>query len=156
MNHRTLLVMLLMGSLAPACNSPSADSDGMPRDRSPHPSQSQFRLSLIDGVPLQTREQSRRSCNLRPFHGWYILGAGSWSSGDSIFPYCESGAIDSFPYFRSGSGTYRLSGDTIEFFVTDTSVGVRGLVNSGLLHPDTLRIWGSDLDGGDYVFVRNR
>lgn len=47
-----------------------------------------------------------------------------------------------------------MRGDTIEFFVADTTIGVKGLVNRGLVRTDTLIVWGSDLDGGDYVFVQ--
>ena len=56
---------------------------------------------------------------------------------------------------RHDSGFYRVRGDTLELHVTDKSIGVRGLVGLGFLRGDTLVFFGSDVEPGDWIFVRD-
>jgi len=153
-HHRALFLLLLVGGFGGACTSAAEDSAATARDTGSQSPRDEFHLSRIGSSELLSREQSLRTCNLRPFHGWYALNSGRWESGDSVFVNCDGSPIDSTPVFQTESGTYRLHGDTIDFFVPDTNVGVRGLVNRGLLRQNTLLIWGSDMDGGDYTFIR--
>jgi hypothetical protein len=55
------------------------------------------------------------------------------------------------------SGTFTMKGDTIQMRVSDVRIGVKGLVNLGLLRGDTLLIWGdSEEGGGNYLYLKAR
>lgn len=116
--------------------------------------QGRYQLKHIGDKQLRTRGESLRTCDLRPFHAWYVIGSGRWVSGDSTFVGCGSSPVDTLPRFQSDSGTYRSRGDTIEFFVSDSTIGVRGLVNRGITRGDSLLVGGGDMDGGDLLFLR--
>ncbi len=52
------------------------------------------------------------------------------------------------------SGYSDRPADSIDFFVYDTTIGDHGHVGKGFLRLDTLLLWGSDEDGGDYRYVK--
>lgn len=110
-----------------------------------------FILVSIGGAQLRTRAAASRECDETPFYGRYELSSGTWSNVDSVFASCAAGAEATS---MSSSGRFVMRADTIDLFVPDTNVGVRGLVQRGLLRGDTLTLWNSDLDGGDYKYVR--
>jgi len=156
LNRAGVLRVVFAGFLL-ACSSHLEDSAGTAEKGTLQGVRERYQLLRIGGTsPLMHRQQALSSCDLRPFHAWYAIESGQWASGDSVFVNCGDSPIDTSPNFRLTSGTYKLQGDTIDFFVRDSTIGVRGLVNRGLLRHDTLLIWGSDMDGGDYIFVRIR
>lgn len=150
MINRPSDIQLVFAAAVLACSSKPESSGVVVEDRV----SGTYQLSRIGGAAVQSRAQALRSCNLQPYYSSYRLSAGQWGSGDSVFVQCGSSPVDTVPMFRADSGTYEMRGDTIEFFVADTTIGVKGLVNRGLVRTDTLIVWGSDLDGGDYVFVQ--
>lgn len=47
-----------------------------------------------------------------------------------------------------------MNADTVELFVRDTLIGVRGWVGDGVLRGDTLFFVAGEFDPGDYLYVR--
>jgi hypothetical protein len=134
-----------------------------PSDREEHPAEqasmsvsapASYVLVSIDRQPLQSREQASATCSQLPFSSWYVLDGQEWKSTDSVFTRCgERGRAPAAVAVTTG-GSFTMRGDTVDFFVSDTTIGERGLVGRGLLHGDTLVSWGGDLDGGDYLYVK--
>ena len=54
------------------------------------------------------------------------------------------------------TGVFVLRGDTIQFEAVAPNAYEPRILLLGLLRGDTLTTWGSDLDGGDYVFVAEK
>ena len=54
------------------------------------------------------------------------------------------------------TGVFVLRGDTIQFEAVAPKAYEPRILLLGLLRGDTLTAWGSDLDGGDYVFVAEK
>jgi hypothetical protein len=114
----------------------------------------QFVLASVGGQAVPSRARAKASCSETPFASWYLLESTSWKSADSVFVGCGERGRESSAIAVNGAGTFVLRGDTINFVVPDSTVGQRGLVGRGLLRGDTLTIWASDLDGGDYLYLR--
>jgi hypothetical protein len=68
---------------------------------------------------------------------------------------CRQGLGGPYVTAVRDSGTFTLRVDTVAFFVADTMIGVHGNVENGLLRNDSLTLWGSDLDGGDYLYLKS-
>jgi len=133
---------VVLASLCLACARPSAESP---------PVSGRYVLRSIGGTPLAPGD-SASACRDRPRGGSYVLAGTRWTSVDTIGP-CP--AADRFgAIVRTDSGTFQLRGDTIALSVGDRRIGEGGVVGLGLLRRDTLVFWGSDFDGGDYVYVR--
>ena len=148
LSHRSLVILLTFVS----CDNPDKQTPDVAAGGSPR----HYQLVRIGGAALSSPAQALRACDLRPYYGWYELEASRWQSGDSAFVGCGNQPRDTNARFTTATGSFRLRADTIEFLADDTTVGDKGVVNRGRLRADTLTIWGSDLDGGDYVFVRSR
>ncbi|MBK7908184.1 MAG: hypothetical protein IPJ78_16695 [Gemmatimonadetes bacterium] len=114
-----------------------------------------FRLVRVGGRDLESRAANSRSCSLRPFWGRFTLDSASWSSVDSLFINCVSSDRSAELRGREGSGHYvRKGGDTLDFYVSDTTEGVHGYVFSGILHRGSLRLLAADEEPGDYLYRR--
>jgi hypothetical protein len=59
-----------------------------------------------------------------------------------------------WPVLRAATGYYRVRADTVQFYVPDRRIGLRGWVNHDLLVGDTLIVRGGDFDPGDTVYVK--
>lgn len=112
-----------------------------------------FELALVDTGPLLDRSQAEARCDDLPFFSRYELNGSDWTSLDSALGPCEAGAQREVLTVAS-TETFRLRGDSIDFFVGDSRIGENGLVLRGLLRLDTLLIWTTDLDGGEYRYIR--
>jgi len=112
-----------------------------------------YELALVDAGPLRDWSQAEARCDDLPFFSRYVLNGSVWTSLDSAFAPCEAGAQREVLTVGS-TGTFRLRGDSIDFFVGDSRIGESGLVLRGLLRLDTLHIWTTDLDGGEYRYIR--
>jgi hypothetical protein len=149
------LGLALAIALALGCG--DAGSSRSALDNAPPPEDSarqSYRLVSVGGEALPTRAQAAtEGCSERPYYSEYVLTTGQWRVTDSAFVNCERADMAA-PLVRRDSGTYRLVADTISLFVADTMIGAKGLVLMGLFRDDSLVLWGSDLDGGNYLYVR--
>jgi len=113
-------------------------------------------LASIGGRPLpyvpDSSADGRCVGGLRASH--YALAARQWTSVDTLFERCAVRAEPDSTWTRKDSGTFALRGDTIQFENPTAGPGEARVVLLGLLRGDTLTAWGSDLDGGEYVYVR--
>ena len=97
-----------------------------------------------------------------PTSAAFAFRSGRWVSSDTyaFSPKCRSEMTDEarkeLEGVRTDSGHYRLFGDTVRLFVSDTTIGERGLVNVGFRRGDTLLFLGSDMEPGDWFYVRRR
>ena len=116
-----------------------------------------FALERVGDQPLESREQNRHSCSLRPFWGRIILSSDDWAMTDSLFINCPVAGGPGEMHAREGMGRYeRARGDTLMFFVADTTLGLNGYVFSGVLRRDELRVIAAAEEEGDYVYRRVR
>ncbi len=113
-----------------------------------------FVLVKVGDRPLQSRDEARSACSQIPFSSLYVLGDGQWRSMDTVFTGCGKPEHGPEPSAVTGTGRFVMRGDTIDFFVPDSAIGQRGLVGRGILRGDSLLLWESDLDGGDYLYLR--
>jgi hypothetical protein len=145
---------LLLASFA--CSSPqpdrTPDSVASVGRTAAEPVARRFLLARIGREPVDRKAAATR-CEQRPFYSRYELGDLSWTAVDSMFWPCGAPS-DRKVVAQPSGGRLVLRGDTLDFFVTDTTIGVKGLVGSGILRTDTLILWNSDLDGGNYTYVR--
>jgi hypothetical protein len=115
------------------------------------PASARYVLRSIGGQPLRAGD-SGSACQDQPRGGAYVLTGARWAHVDTVGPCLAADRFDAV--VRRDSGTFQLRGDTIALSVADRQIGEEGLVGLGLLRGDTLVLWGSDVDGGDYVYVR--
>lgn len=114
-----------------------------------------FELRQVGSDALESRSKNRLSCSLRPFWGRMVLAEGRWSTADSLFINCPSSGGPGELHAREGSGRFEhAGGDTIEFFVADSTLGFKGYVFSAVLRGDVLRLIAAAEDGGDFVYRR--
>ena len=147
---RSLAVVACVGALG--CS--SSDRDQGTARHGPATGSAYYVLITVGGRPLETREQAQASCREIPFVSWYVLEADRWRTTDSVFTDCDKPLHDRRAVARTGEGTLSTLRDTITFSVSDTTIGVRGVVGRGMVQGDTLTVWESDLDGGDHVYVK--
>jgi len=115
-----------------------------------------YELVSTGGRPLPTRAEAKATCNETPFTASHTLQGNRWIFDDSVFSCIEPNP-DGSPVGDLDSGTFTMKGDTIQMRVSDVRVGVKGLVNLGLLRGDTLLIWGDSEEGvGDYLYLKPR
>jgi hypothetical protein len=107
-------------------------------------------VSIGDRPPRQAAADD--PCN-RPFDGRFTISGEKWRSVHSVPARCVGPGADG-DTLRENTGIIQFRGDTLDLFVADQRIGEQGLVQRGILRGDTLILWGSDLDGGDYVYVR--
>ncbi len=91
-----------------------------------------YELVSTGGRPVPTRAEAKATCNETPFTASYTLQANRWSIDDSAFSCIELNP-DGSPVVDLDSGTFTMKGDTIQMSVSDVRIGVKGLVNLGLL-----------------------
>jgi hypothetical protein len=92
-----------------------------------------------------------------PFFSVYTFTATRWNSVDTLLStgechVCETDSVIA----RRDSGYYRVRHDTLNLWVDDTVIGVKGWVDHALIRGDTLRFPAGEFDPGDYVYVRRR
>jgi hypothetical protein len=135
-------VWLLLIPLA-ACSKDVTTTSGGPNG--------EYDLVAIDSVPL-TKWRGPSECFDVPAMSVQRFGGNRWTSRDSARPgsQCPADVV------RTHSGHFSLTGDTIDLFVDDTLIGVKGLIDRGLVRGDTITYWGADLDAGNFVYVRVR
>lgn len=114
-----------------------------------------FELVRIGQASVSNRADVEARCDDRPFYGRYDLRDSTWTSVDSSLSPCPAGTAR-FARAVTASGYFRLRGDTIDLYVTDTRIGQQGLVQRGSIRGDSLVLWNSDLDGGNYAYSRRR
>jgi hypothetical protein len=114
----------------------------------------EYVLAAIGPNPLSDALQPKE-CFQIPRWSLYRLTRSRWVAIDSgrTAPVCVPPAAF---VVRSDSGYFRMAGDTVLFYVADSTIGERGLVLAGLARNDTLLLWGADLDPGDFVYLRRR
>ncbi len=112
-----------------------------------------FELVRIGADEVRGRESSERRCDERPFYSRYEFTDSTWVSIDSLLAPC-AGSVARAVQVISLAGHFQTRGDTVDFYVADARIGERGLVLRGVLNGDTLLLWASDLDGGDYAYAR--
>ena len=114
-----------------------------------------YQLTSVGGQPLPhvAYTSADRPCSGGLRAGRYELAARRWIAVDTLFERCTDSASDS-SWVRTDSGTFSLRGDTIQFENPAAGPGEAQIVLLGLLRGDTLTAWGSDLDGGDYIYIR--
>jgi hypothetical protein len=114
-----------------------------------------YELATVGGRRKWTRDEARAKCDERPFVAWYTLQGNQWKSVDSVF-YCGEPPPRGTPVGRLDSGYFTMSRDTIEMRVPNTQIGVKGLIALGRLSGDTLLMWFTEEDGGDYLYLKPR
>ena len=112
-----------------------------------------YQLASVGGRPLSVKcsdEELRASR--------YEISGSHWLSVDTVFKDCTDSLRPEFTRTRQDSGVFWLHGDTIHFVnpAANVKLGEASEVLMGLLRKDTLVAWGSDEDGGDYVYVRRQ
>jgi hypothetical protein len=137
---------LVLALAAAAC---SRGEQGEPRQ--PAGGKNVYQLISIGGEPVK-RGPSTDQCSDRPYASWYVIRKTDWESVDSIAQPCGAGR--STPAVTQSGGILRAAGDTLSFFVADSTVGQKGLVQRGILRGDTLFVEGSEEEGGTYRYVR--
>ena len=120
-------------------------------ERSPSDAGALYQLVTVGGRPLSTQcsdEELRASR--------YELSGSAWIAVDTVFKDCTDSLRPEYTRVRRDSGVFFLRGDTIHFEnpAANLKLGEAREVLMGLLRNDTLIAWGSEEDGGDYVFVR--
>jgi len=93
-----------------------------------------------------------------PVFSIYTFNGGRWSNIDTIRSVgdCRVALPPDSVVARIGSGYYRRSRDTLNLFVDDTMIGLKGWIMRLLVHGDTLVFRKGEFDPGDYVYVRPR
>ena len=132
--------------------SPRGGSEMARDDASAH-----FHLVAVGEHPPEWYFDTGTDC-LVPSVARYTIGAGRWKE-ERRHPMPHAGcgmSVDSSSWEESStsSGSYRLQGDTIQFYVDDTRIGVDGWVNYALMQGDTLRFLAGEFDPGDFVYVK--
>lgn len=116
-----------------------------------------YELVSMGGRPVPTRAKARAKCDATPFISSYSLQGNRWNNYDSAFFCGWAGIIDGSLEGDVDSGTFTMKGDTIQMRVSDVRIGVKGLVNLGLLRGDTLLIFGDSEEGyGDQLYLKAR
>ena len=112
-----------------------------------------YQLATVGGRPLSAKCSDEE---LRA--GRYEISGSHWLSVDTVFKDCTDSLRPEFTRTREDSGTFWLNGDTIHFVnpAANIKLGEASEVLMGLLRKDTLVAWGSEEDGGDYVYVRRQ
>jgi hypothetical protein len=117
-----------------------------------------YELVSTGGRPVPTRAEAKATCNETPFTSSFTLQGNRWNIDDSVFS-CGGLNPHESPIGDVDSGTFTMKGDTIQMRVSDVRIGVKGLVNLGLLRGDTMLIWGDSEEGGGndlYLKARKR
>ncbi len=113
-----------------------------------------YALARVGDRRLETREQNRRACSLRPFWGHMSLRSPVWIDAESLFINCGPEGTAQL-HVRGDSGTFRRrAGDTLDFFTTEAGRDSTTPVFSAILRGAGLRVIGSDEGEGDYVYAR--
>ena len=150
------VMTLALGCSLLSC-SQSSQSDASVASEETRPSRedsSVFVLASIGGQDV-SRSAAQSRCDDLPFYGQFVLLDSAWTSRDSSFSSCD----DSEPrevVVTEGAGRLAVSSDTLDFFVSDSRIGASGLVQRAQRRGDSLLVWNSDLDGGDYMYLRRR
>lgn len=141
--HLTLL-RLLVGSFLLGCAS-------QVHELTPHRS---YQLVRVGQTDLSAWTEPVE-CYQVPGSSQYWFADSTWIGRDSARTGagCPLSGVNSI---RADTGYFRMSGDTVHLFVRDTTIGVRGWVNSAILRGDTLLFVGNEFDPGDFVYVRHR
>ena len=110
-----------------------------------------YTLRLIGSSPASVVASDSAHCDV-PFSSQYQFVSRRWQNLDSISvsQRCGSEGL----VVRSDSGHFKARGDTIDLFVADTAIGEKGRVAVGFLRGDTLVFLGSDVEPGDWIYVR--
>lgn len=149
-------IVVFLAACSAACSERASDSTDMPANREARSAVTgDFTLVRIGRESVTGRTEALRRCDDRPFFSRYLLRESTWSSVDSVLSPCATAAQRVAQAIIS-SGHFVARGDTLDFYVPDARIGERGLVERGIVYGDTLLLWGSDLDGGDYTYVRKR
>lgn len=107
------------------------------------------------GTAKVSRAAAEARCDDLPFFGEFVLSDSGWTSRDSSLTSCDESAPRT-AVVTEGAGRFTVDADTLNFFVNDSRIGVDGLVQRALRRGDSLVVWNSDLDGGDYLYLRRR
>ncbi len=94
-----------------------------------------------------------------PVSSFYTFDQGRWVILDTV--RAVGGCQPVRPPFdsvvtRTDSGYYRIVGDTLNLYVRDTLIGLKGWIDRGFVRGDTLVFPAGEFDPGDYVYVRQR
>ena len=113
-----------------------------------------YRLVAIGDTALGDYRRAAE-CFEIPAASMYTFVGQQWHSTDTArrMPACLTAGQTAT---RADSGFYQLVRDTLRLFVADTMTGAKGLVWLGTIKKDTIRFLGSELDPGDFVYVRQR
>ncbi len=152
MNYRS--VVLCAAAMIPVFGCQPAERDPAARTNGALEAASAFELVTIGGRPILSRAETPADCGDRPYYSRFVLNDDRWSSTDSTYAGCGATGASLGPIVRHDSGSFRIVADTLNLYTSDTTVGVRGLVLRGRLAADTLILWGTDYDGGDYLYTR--
>jgi hypothetical protein len=120
-----------------------------------------YSLVLIGARTPATVAADTTDCFI-PVTSQLRLADNTWSRRDSIpLPQrcLDQVALEAQKDLKSvsaDSGHFVLRGDTLDIFVADTTVGERGLINRGFFRGDTLLFLGTDVEPGDWFYLRSR
>jgi hypothetical protein len=113
-----------------------------------------YLLARVGERRLETREQNRRSCSLRPYWGQLSLRSPVWVDAESLFINCDPNGAAQL-HVRGDSGIFRRrAGDTLDFFAKEEGRDPTMPVFSAILRGSALRVIGSDEGEGDYVYLK--
>ena len=156
----TLSLALLLGCAVeppPAEGASSRARTGPARVEDAQPgTRRSYHLVSIGGerLPYEMWRSADRPCASWLRAGRYELAADTWAAIDTLVERCaDRTAEPESSWVRRDTGVYRMRGDTIQFEVIAPGPGEPKVVLLGLLRGDTLTAWGSDLDGGDFVYA---
>lgn len=139
---------LLIALALAACSTPDADHTSVTTRVS-----GDFLLVQIGQESIGDRVVAPPRCDERPFFSRYEFRDSTWISVDSLLSPCV-GAAARIAQAITASGHFVTRGDSLDFFVRESRIGQNGLVGRGVIRGDTLVLWNSDLDGGDYTYMR--
>ena len=92
-----------------------------------------------------------------PFFSIYTLRATRWTSLDTLWSTGECHIYETDSVLaRRDSGYYRIRHDTLNLWVDDTVIGVKGWVDHAVIRGDTLLFPAGEFNPGDYVYIRRR
>ena len=144
----SMKVVLLLVSLTMACVGSA-----------PSRLEGDYDLVLIGSrSPLEVASDTNQC--FTPIAGRFRFTGAKWTSSDSISapPRCVAQVANELQKEARAilidSGHFVRRGDTLDLFVADTMIGERGLVNRGFVRGDTLVFLGSDVEPGDWIYVR--
>ena len=111
-----------------------------------------YRLVAVASRPLASYN-APNECFQVPARSEYRFSGTNWRARDSA-RLSEACPLDSANVVQVDSGYFRMAGDTVHFWVRDTTIGLRGWVNAGILRGDILILPGGEFDPGDFVYAR--